>query len=105
MSEVLLYLKKQPVPVNADAVSDELRMARNNVRRRLEELEGAGLVSSAGDPRRWKLDPGTKELERDLHDLFAAHAKDRFNVINLVASRNLERLRSLADAFRLTGKS
>lgn len=103
--DVLLLLRRQTAGMHSDAVADQLRMPRPMVLRRLEQLQSGGLVRSDGQPRLWRLGELDKGKAKDLDDLAAHCVRDRITVVNLIASRNLERLKSLADAFRIRGKS
>lgn len=103
--EVLLLLWRSGTPLDLKEIAERLRLSPTAVKRRLDYFQSVGLVVSGGDAPNWRLASSIPSLQKDLHDLAAQCDRDRFSVVNLIATRNLERMKSLADSFRFRGKS
>lgn len=103
--EVLLLLWRSGNALELGEIAERLRLNPTAVKRRLDYFQSVGLAVSGGDPPRWKVASSSPSLQKDLHDLATHCDRDRFSVVNLIATRNLERMKSLADSFRFRGKS
>lgn len=104
--DILLYLRREaPKRRTAEEIGTALKIPVGTVNRRLEAFNSAGFARSEEmSPRQWVF-AGDPDQTRAVDDLAAWVARDRATVINMVASRNLERMKSLANAFKLGGKS
>ena len=103
--DILLYLRREaPRGRTAEQIGSALRISTNAVTRRLDAFASAGFAQADGSPPEWRFagDPGQTQA---VDGLAAWVARDRATVINMVASRNLERMKSLANAFKFGGKS
>lgn len=100
--EVMLLLREQRRPWNAAEVARELRIQKESAQNRLSNLANRGIVNEAGGDR-FQFAPRTPELEKDIGDLAAAYREWRVTIVNLIATKHLERIKSFADAFKFKG--
>ena len=98
--EVLLLLRGQAGRAwNGTSVAQELRIAEESARGRLEDLCGRGLLSCEGDSYRYA--PGSGTDSQAVDELASTYAQRRVSVISFIFSQPMDRIRSFADAFRL----
>ena len=98
--EVLLLLRGQSGRTwTGAAVAQELRIAEESARHRLEDLCGRGLLSCEGDA--FSYAPGGGADAQAIDELATTYAQRRVSVISFIFSRPTDRLKSFADAFRL----
>lgn len=67
-------------------------------RRELEKMRGRSLATLEGEAYRYA---PAADLDADVARIAAAYGTHRIGLINHVASRAIQRIRALADAFRL----
>ena len=100
--EILLLLARGKALWSPEDIAETLGLERDDTAERLAALESARLVSrESGGCRFSPADPAVRTLVADLAREYAEH---RANVINVIYSANLERLRKFAEAFRLRKK-
>lgn len=101
--EVLLLLKKEPAREwTASEVSRALSSHPHSVETRMLDLRARGLVKSREGEQEFRFryapEPGLDVL---VEQLARAYAERRTSVINLIFSKPIDSIRTLADAFRL----
>lgn len=101
--DVLLFLKRKGTAVHRDELALEARVPVKAMDRKLDLLRSAGVVVEAAQPDHWQLSANAEHI-KDIDELANCYARDRATVVNLIASRNLERLKAISEAFRLGGK-
>ncbi|MFO0747874.1 MAG: hypothetical protein U1F43_19750 [Myxococcota bacterium] len=82
-----------------EAIAESLGIAPALCRRKLQALVDAGLV--VGEAGRFRYRPASPELRAQAEATFEVYSRRRLEVINAIVSSSLQRLRELADAFRL----
>jgi hypothetical protein len=99
--EVLLLLRAQASRTwTGAAVAQQLRIAEDSARRRLDDLcERALLACEQQDSFRYAPLASSDALAVD--ELAATYAQRRVSVISFIFSQPMDRIRSFADAFRL----
>ncbi len=101
--ELLLLLRKHaPAPLTADALVFELRGANSLIQACLRQLVNANLIVAEAGGYRYA--PATKELDAFCARLATAYAERPVAVITAIVDAPNDRLRSFADAFRITKK-
>lgn len=80
-------------------VAQELRIAEESARHRLDDLCGRGLLSCEGDSFRYA--PGSGADAQAVDELASTYALRRVSVISFIFSQPMDRIRSFADAFRI----
>lgn len=100
--EVLLLMRKDPRSWSAAEIARELRIMPDSAGNRMSNLALRGIVTEDGTSR-YRYSPRSPELDRDVAGLATAYAERRVTVINLIATKHLERIKSFADAFKLKG--
>ena len=99
--EVLLHLRASPDRAfTADDVSRDLRTDPRSAAARLQDLVADGLVAAEADGT-WRYGPRTADLDRIAGALAEAYTTRRVAVIELIATRPSENVRSFAEAFRI----
>jgi hypothetical protein len=104
--EIVLLLQRTPSRGwPAVDVAQELRITAESAGSRLTKLMARGFATATGEgsERSYQFAPSTPELAKDVADLAAAYATARLTVINHLASRQLDQIRSFANAFKLRG--
>jgi hypothetical protein len=101
--EVLLLLHRTaPMEWGAEAVSRELRIETGWAAELLALLQRADLVAASGaDSRLYRFQPAGIELGKAVESLAASYADRRVSVVAQLYSRPVDRIRVLADAFRI----
>jgi AraC-like DNA-binding protein len=101
--EIVLLLRRSPNTYwTAKAISDVLGMREELVARRLSALEAARLLRHGQSSGAFRYDPADSGLTERMDGLAEAYAGRRADVMNVIYSANLERLRAFSDAFRLS---
>lgn len=100
--EVLLLMRKDQRSWSAQEIARELRIMPESAGNRMSNLSLRGIVIEDGSAR-YRYSPRSPELDRDVAGLATAYAERRVTVINLIATKHLERIKSFADAFKLKG--
>jgi len=100
--EALLLLRANPsndwdAAVVAKRLYVDEAQARSVLARSLEENL---LIASAAEPRRYRYQPGSSELERMIDRVAEAYAKHLVPVTNLIHSKPKSRVQEFADAFK-----
>lgn len=80
-------------------IADQLGAPEPLLRSKLERLEAEGLVGRAGE--HYQYGPTSERLARAADLIAGSFATRRIATINFVASSALERIREIAEAFRL----
>jgi hypothetical protein len=97
--EVLLLLRSDPTRSwTANAVSEALKISAENAREALDRLGGTGLVDVTPDPStpQFRYSPGNHALDETTARLATAYNDSRLEILRLMSSNALERLRSSA---------
>jgi hypothetical protein len=94
---LLLYRGRERAFAIAD-VAMAVGIQEAGARRELEKMRGRGLAVLEGEAYRYAPAPA---LDPDVARIAAAYGSHRIGLINHVASRAIQRIRALADAFRL----
>jgi hypothetical protein len=104
--EVLVMLKNSGAREwTAAEVSRALSSHPLSVESRMLDLRARGFVASREDDREFHFRYAPSEgLDRMVDELARAYAERRTSVINLIFSKPLDSVRTLADAFRLRKK-
>jgi predicted ArsR family transcriptional regulator len=100
--EILLLLHSHPQQEwTAQAVSQELRLSQASAAMRLADLEKRGLlgVKETADPL-YRYQPQKPDFEPTVDSLAKSYPDYRFTVINLIFSKPLDKIQTLADAFK-----
>ncbi|MBE7553436.1 MAG: MarR family transcriptional regulator [Anaerolineales bacterium] len=100
--EVLLLLHSHPQQEwTAQEVSQELRLSQASAAMRLADLDKRGLlaVREASDPL-YRYQPQKPDFEPTVDSLAKSYPDYRFTVINLIFSKPLDKIKTLADAFK-----
>jgi biotin operon repressor len=100
--ELLVHLHREPRPLSTATLAGVLGLSPQACAKALERLQARGLVASEGELHR--IAPATPELQADLDRVVATYGTKRIVMINHVATRSLQRVQALADAFRLRKK-
>jgi len=100
--EILLLVARGTASWSAETAAERLGIDTEVARARLERLAAAGLLSREAGGFRYS--PADDDTRRLVAELAREYADRRANVINVIYSANLERLRKFADAFRLRKK-
>ena len=101
--EVLLLMRKLARESTAEEVARELRVGAESVANRLAGLHQRGILTSPSG-KQYLYAPTSPEMMKDVTDLAQAYVERRVSVINLIATKHLERIKSFADAFKFKGK-
>jgi hypothetical protein len=96
---VLLVYRGRQRSSTIEEVALAVGLSTTQARRELEKMRSAGLAELDGDGYRYPSQPPAVDAEVAL--IAAAYGTHRIGLINHVASRALQRIRALADAFRL----
>ena len=100
--EMLLLLHRDPERGwTADQIGTELRIDPGWAAEQLAVLESRGLVAPLGEASSYHFRPGTPEAESAVKALATCYADRRVAIIALLYSRPIDRIRVLADAFRV----
>lgn len=98
--ELLLLLHFEPDTTwTAPQCSDRLGIPRAICQRQLDFLTVSGLIAAEGGGLRYR--PRTAELRQQVQRLVEVYGVRRIEVVNSIIGRSLDRIRELADAFRL----
>lgn len=100
--EILLLLHRyQEQEWTAAKVSQELRLSSASVAVRLADLEKRGLliVNEASDPL-YRYQPRKPDVATTVNSLAELYPNYRFTVTNLIFSKPLDKIQTLADAFK-----
>ncbi|HET9450958.1 MAG TPA: hypothetical protein VFO83_08760 [Aggregicoccus sp.] len=98
--EVLLLLRGNAGRTwTGAAVAQELRIAEESARGRLQDLCSRGLLSCESDSYRYA--PGSGGDAQAVDELASTYALRRVSVISFIFSQPMDRIRSFADAFRI----
>ena len=99
--EVLLLLRGHSSRTwTGAAVAQELRIAEESARGRLEDLCSRGLLTcEANDAFRYA--PVSGNDAQAVDELASTYAQRRVSVISFIFSQPMDRIRSFADAFRI----
>lgn len=98
--EILLLVAREPDGEHvASACADRLGVSPPVCARQLALLAGSGLL--AATPTGFRYAPKTAELGARVRRLVEVYAARRLEVVNAIIGRSLDRIRELADAFRL----
>lgn len=87
---------------NADTAGERLGIDREVARVKLESLTAARLLAREGEAYRYA--PQDEEIPKIVAELVREYSERRANVINLIYSASLDKLRKFAEAFRLRRK-
>ena len=97
--EILLPVARGNAVWSPAAAAERLGMTAEVAGANFESLVSSSLVTREAAGFRYR--PGDDETREIVSDLAREYAERRANVINVIYSANLERLRKFADAFRL----
>jgi len=100
--EILLLLARGKALWPTESIAETLGLEADVTAERIEALVASGLVARVGTGCRFS--PGREETRELVAELAREYSEHRANVINVIYSANLERLRRFADAFRLRKK-
>ncbi len=103
--EILLLLQRNPDRHwNAEDVARELFTEAVSAGSRLSELANQGLITAKIVDERpsYRYGPRTVQFERAISELATEYPKYRVSIINLIFSKPIDKIRTFADAFRLT---
>lgn len=99
--EALLFLARHDDrPWSSAAVSRELRGSPDSTQGQMMSLRGHGLLKEVTDGQ-FIYQPDTPALDEAARATFAAYAELKVTVISLIYSKPIERIRDLADAFKV----
>lgn len=100
--ETLLLLHGDPTrPWTGERLSTELRIDPRWASAHLKLLRDRGLLETIGEDGAYRFHAATAELATAVDALAVCYAQRRVAVISLIYSRPGDRIRILADAFRL----
>jgi DNA-binding MarR family transcriptional regulator len=101
--EVLLMLYREPERAwSADEAAATLGVAPGSAARLLAKMEARGVAASAASSEtRWRYRPAGESQAAAAALIAQAHGTRRIALINHVATLALERVRELAEAFRV----
>ena len=102
--EVLLFLMSNPDREwSAEEVGARIRLSRESVAEKLEDLARASLLAvRSNPPLMYRYAPTSKALEAEVaQSLERAYREGRDSVIQLIYTRPLDNIRIFADAFRI----
>jgi DNA-binding IclR family transcriptional regulator len=100
--EVLLLVARGAAPWSAAAAAERLGIDPDVCAAKLDSLASAGLLSR--DAGEFRYSPENEDLRKLVAELGREYTDRRANVINVIYSANLDRLRKFAEAFRLRKK-
>ena len=101
--EVLLLLYREPDRAwAAEQAADQLHIPAGAARRELDHMVSSGLASAdSASQVAFHFHPADPERTRAVQVIVQAYGSRRIALINHVASGALQRIRTIADAFRL----
>lgn len=83
-------------------VSQELRIKEKTAAERLSDLAARGFLSvTASQPPQYRYNPASAEQDETVGLLARAYSTQRVTIINYIFSREIDKLRTFAEAFRL----
>lgn len=100
--EILLLVARVAAPWSPAAAAERLGIDPDVCAAKLESLASVGLLSR--DAAEFRYSPENEEVRKLVAELGREYADRRANVINVIYSANLDRLRKFAEAFRLRRK-
>ncbi len=100
--EILLLLRRSPDTYwAAKAICEVLGTRPDLTEKKLPALAAAGLLKRGETAGGYRYAPANKESAARVDHLAEAYEKQRVDIINLIYSANLERLRAFSNAFKL----
>ncbi len=99
---MMLLMRNEPRDWSAAEAARELRIQPESVQDRMETLTRTGVLADEGGGK-YRYGPRIQALGRDVDAVAAAYAERRVTVINLIATKHLERIKTFADAFKFKG--
>lgn len=100
--EILLLLRRSPQTYwGAPAIAEQLGIAPEITRARLEALRSGGMITVGEQTGAFRYAPPDDSTKAAVDDLAAAYANRRVSVVNAIYSANLERLRAFSNSFRV----
>lgn len=101
--EVLLLLYNQRAREwGAEEVDAELGIGTEEAGRQLADLHARGLLKVKESPHSlYRYGPETDELDSAVSGLAKAYSERRINVLSLIFSKDVDKVRLFAEAFRL----
>jgi hypothetical protein len=101
--EVLLLVRSDPQRAwTSDEVYNVIRSSKASVTQRLERFTADGfLVEEAGEPRRYRYEPKTRELATAVDETASVYGTWRIRVIEAIFAPPSDPVQSFADAFKL----
>lgn len=102
--EVLLLMRNDPAKAwSAQDVSRQLRSSAASASHRLEKLCALRLIIKVDQSDSYRYEPSSPELRDKVTALSEAYLVRRVTVIDLIFSNPVEKIKTLADAFKLRG--
>lgn len=102
--ELLLLLRRErPRPYTLDQVVRELRSSQLAVTQALDRLTRSELIEDIGDGA-YRYQQGSAQLDVICERLESLYARKPVKIVNAILGAPDEKLRTFADAFRLSGK-
>jgi hypothetical protein len=99
--EALLLMRRDRKAWTPEQVAAELRIQPESARARIQSLAERGILVEEAGAYRYSPREGATDLA--ISQLASAYAERRVTVINFIATKNLERIRSFAAAFKFKG--
>lgn len=100
--DILLLLRRSPQTYwGSPAIAEQLGIAPDIARAKLDALRGANLVAVGEQTGAFRYGPPDERTRIAVDELAAAYANRRVSVINTIYSENLERLRAFSNSFRV----
>lgn len=87
---------------DANEVSRELRISSESAAARFEDLRSRGLLYTNKKTGKYQYYPQNSDLDRAVNRLDRAYKEHRVTLINLIFSKPIDKIRTFADAFKIT---
>lgn len=101
--EVLLLLRRERRAFTGEDAARELRIMAESASHRLSALARKDILRAAGADGAYEYAPRDPDLDRTIGELAKSYQERRVSVINFIATKHLERIKSFADAFKFKG--
>jgi hypothetical protein len=103
--EIVLLLRRSPDTFwTSKAVASVLGVREDLAAKKLSALDAAKLLTCGESTGAYRYAPGEAALASRVDELADVYAGQRIDVINLIYSSNLERLRAFSNAFKVNGE-
>jgi hypothetical protein len=102
--ELLLHLRDNPnESVTPDLAARELRLGQEQAADLLHDLHTRGLlaIDTGEGPQRYRYEPSTREMARQVEALAKIYPTYRHRIIQLIFSKPSESVTNFSQAFRL----